>query len=177
MPFAVALASVVLFGNFAEGPVSIFWLMLLLPLCLAIAITRYRLFDIDLIIRRTLIYSLVTAALALVYFGGVILLQQLFRSLTGAGDDLAIILSTLTIAALFNPLRRRIQDVIDHRFYRRKYDAQQVLAGFAKTARDETDLGKLVQGLANVVDDTMRPESVSVWLKRDASGTRPLQNG
>ncbi|HEY6041699.1 MAG TPA: hypothetical protein VIX58_06175, partial [Anaerolineae bacterium] len=113
----------------------------------------------------------------LVYFGGVILLQQLFRSLTGAGDDLAIILSTLAIAALFNPLRHRIQDAIDRRFYRRKYDAQKVLAQFAVTARDEVELGKLVQGLANVVDDTMRPESVSVWLKRDASGTRPLQNG
>ena len=89
----------------------------------------------------------------------------MFRSLTGAGDDLAIILSTLAIAALFNPLRRRIQDVIDRRFYRRKYDAQQVLAGFAKTARDETDLDNLAERLVDVVQETIQPKNVSVWIR------------
>ncbi|HEY6041483.1 MAG TPA: hypothetical protein VIX58_05075, partial [Anaerolineae bacterium] len=135
------------------------------PIVIAIAILRDRLFDIDVIIRRTFVYSLVTASLAFIYFSGVIILQRLFRSLTGAGDDLAIIISTLAIAGLFNPLRHRIQDAIDRRFYRRKYDAQKVLAQFATTARDETDLGRLVQGLVNVVQDTMEPENVSVWLK------------
>ncbi|HEY6041700.1 MAG TPA: hypothetical protein VIX58_06180 [Anaerolineae bacterium] len=139
--------------------------ILFLPVSIGIAILRYRLFDIDVIIRRTFIYSLVTAALALVYFGGVVILQQLFRSLTGAGDDLAIILSTLAIAALFNPLRHRIQDAIDRRFYRRKYDAQQVLAGFAKTARDETDLDKLAERLVDVVQETIQPKNVSVWIR------------
>ena len=142
------------------------------PVVIAIAILRDRLFDIDVIIRRTFVYSIVTASLALIYFSGVIILQQLFRALTGAGGELAIILSTLTIAGLFNPLRHRIQNAIDRRFYRRKYDAQKVLAQFAVTARDETDLDKLTQGLIAVVDETIRPERVSVWLQE---ATRPLE--
>ena len=139
----------------------------LLPLSIGIAILRYRLWDIDIIIRRTLIYSIITAILALFYFGAVIVLQQFFRSLTGAGDDLAIIVSTLAIAALFNPLRNRVQSSIDHRFYRSKYDAQQVLARFAQTARDEVELEKLTYELLRVVDETMQPSSVSLWLRRD----------
>jgi hypothetical protein len=124
------------------------------------------LWDIDIIIRRTMIYSIITATLGLVYFSAVIVLQQIFRSLTGAGDDLAIIVSTLAIAALFNPLRHRVQDIIDHRFYRRKYDAHQVLARFAATARDEVELEKLTGELLNVVNETMQPTSVSLWLKK-----------
>ncbi len=137
---------------------------LFLPLCLAIAITRYRLFDIDLIIRRTLIYSIITAMLALFYFGAVIVLQQVFRSLTGAGDDLAIIVSTLAIAALFNPLRHRIQTAIDRRFYRRKYDAARILAAFGTTVRDEVDLDKMTGELLTVVQETIQPTHVSLWL-------------
>lgn len=138
------------------------------PICMAVAITRYRLFDIDIIIRRTLVYALVTASLAFIYFGSVVLLQSLFRGLTGVGQsELVTVLSTLAIAVLFIPLRNRIQTVIDHRFYRRKYDAQQVLASFAATARDETDLGKLTGRLIEVVDETMKPSSASVWLKTD----------
>ena len=141
--------------------------ILALPAALTIAILRYRLWDIDILIRRTLIYSTITALLALFYFGAVIALQQLFRLLTGAGDDLAIIISTLALYAVFNPLRRRVQDAIDQRFFRRKYDAQQVLARFAATARDEVELEKLTGELLNVVNETMQPKSISLWLKHD----------
>jgi hypothetical protein len=141
-------------------------LALALPASVGISILRYRLFDIDLIIRRTLIYTLLTVILALFYFGSVVFLQQLFRATTGQGSEIAIIVSTLAIAALFNPLRRRIQEVIDRRFYRRKYDAATVLAAFGATARDEVDLQRLTQELVGVVSDIMQPEHVSMWLKQ-----------
>jgi hypothetical protein len=139
--------------------------ILAFPAAITIAIFRYRLYDIDVVIRKTLLYSALTALLALVYFGSVILLQRLFGALTGIEQSpLAVVVSTLVIAALFASLRRRIQDGIDRRFFRRKYNAQQVLARFAITARDETDLDALLAELVRVVDETLQPEHVSVWL-------------
>ena len=138
----------------------------ILPLSVGIAILRYRLWDIDIIIRKTVTYTIVVALLAVVYFGMIILFQQLFANVTGSGgNEIITVISTLAIAALFVPLRNKIQDVIDKRFYRKKYDAQQVLQKFAETVRDETDLDKLTAELVNVVQETMQPKSVSVWLK------------
>jgi hypothetical protein len=133
---------------------------------ISIAILRYRLFDIDFIIRKTLVYSAITLLLGMIYFGSVVLLQQAFRVLTGQDSPVAIVISTLVIAALFNPLRRRVQDAIDRRFYRTKFDTQQALANFASTARDEVDMGNLAAELLSVVEESLQPESVSVWLNQ-----------
>jgi hypothetical protein len=141
------------------------------PIAMGIAITRYRLYEIDLIINRTLVYGALTATLALFYFGSVTALQSLFSLLTGQGNTLAIVASTLAIAALFYPLRRRIQSFIDRRFYRRKYDAAMILEAFGTKLRDQTDLEKLSEDLAEVVDETMQPAHISVILRSEVPST------
>ena len=148
-----------------------------IPISMGIAILRYRLYEIDLIINRTLVYGSLTGLLALLYFGSVTALQYLFSLLTGQGNTLAIVASTLAIAALFNPLRRRIQKFIDRRFYRRKYDAAMILEAFGTKLRDQTDLEKLCEDLAEVVDETMQPAHVSVILRLEVPSSPTREQG
>ena len=139
--------------------------MLPIPISIGVAMLRSGLFDIDLVINRALVYGTLTASLALVYVGAVVVLQQGFRALTGQESQLAVVASTLTIAALFNPLRRRVQRFVDRRFYRQKYDAERVLVAFSAKLRDEVDLDILSGDLVAVVHETVRPEHASLWLK------------
>ncbi len=148
--------------------------MLFIPLSIGVAVLRARLFDIDVVINRTLVYGSLTAMLALVYIGGVTTAQAIFRALTGQAQQpqLAIVVSTLVIAALFNPLRRSNQSFIDRRFYRRKYDARKTLEAFSARLRDETDLQALKDDLVGVARETMQPASVSLWLRPDTTPHR-----
>jgi uncharacterized membrane protein YhdT len=136
-----------------------------IPIAIGIAILRYRLYDIDLLINRTLVYGALTVTLALVYLGSVVGLQYVFRTLTGGDSTLAVVVSTLLIAAIFGPLRRRVQGFIDRRFYRRKYDTLKTLVAFNARLRDETDLDRLGSEFLSVVRETMQPVHVSLWLR------------
>jgi hypothetical protein len=151
---------VVLLGGLALSGLTIG-----VPLAMAAAMLRYRLYDIDLVINRTLVYGTLTFLLLLIYFGSVILFQLLFRLVTGQGSQLAIVASTLAIAALFNPLRQRIQEFIDRRFYRRKYNALQTLAEFSEVVRNEVELDDLGDELLCFIRETLQPAEVSLWLK------------
>ena len=176
-----AFAGAVCCAAFATGPVlwslppssglAWIWSVLFLsaastiPAATGIAMLKYRLYDIDVIINRTLVYGSLTVTLALVYAGSVISLQYVFRVFAGGSSQLVIVASTLAIAALFNPLRRRIQGFIDRRFYRKKYDAAMVLEAFSERLRDETDFDTLSEDLTNVARETVQPEFVSLWLR------------
>ncbi|HVD34438.1 MAG TPA: hypothetical protein VNB93_01755 [Rubrobacter sp.] len=139
------------------------------PVAIGFAVLRYRLYDIDIIINRTLVYGSLTAMLVAIYFSGVATTQLLYRTLTGQEQQpqFAVVVSTLAIAALFNPLRHRIQSFIDRRFYRRKYNARKTLEEFSAKLRDETDLETLNRDLAGVIDETLQPAHVTLWLRRE----------
>jgi peptidoglycan/LPS O-acetylase OafA/YrhL len=175
--FALTLALVFYGGTRSDGTIlqvgTVLHVLSLVGLLAAmtIAIFKYRLYEIDIIINKTLVYGALSGTLALVYFSSVVLLQQVFP----ADSQISIVLSTMAIAGLFAPLRRRIQKAIDKRFYRRKYDAQQTLAAFSVRMRDEVELERLSETLLAVVDETMQPAHVSLWFKEGklrASGQR-----
>jgi hypothetical protein len=155
-------------------PIELAGLLLLpIPIALAVAIVRHRLFDIDVIIRRTLVYTLLTVTLAAIYFASVIILQSLLGAFRGGLSDLAIVLSTLAIATLFSPLRKWIQTAIDRRFYRSKYNAQATVAQFSEAAQSEVDLEALSSELVGLIQETMQPTHISLWVAGEWSGWEP----
>ena len=147
----------------------VFLTVLLVPIAIALGILRYRLYDIDLIIRRTLVYGVLTGLLLAIYFASVVLLGNVFNAIGGGQPPIVIILSTLLIAGLFNPLRRRLQNIIDRHFYRHRYDIEQTLVEFSLSVREEVDLDELARSLMAVVEDTLYPETSSLWIKREHS--------
>jgi hypothetical protein len=148
-----------------------------IPVSIGIAILRYRLYYIDLLINRTLVYGALTVMLGATYSGSVVVLQQVFRTLSGQHSTVAVVASTLAIAALFNPLRRLVQSFVDRRFYRRNYDAAKTLEAFSAKTRDDTDLNTLSNDILAVVRETMQPEHVSLWLKPPHNSGRYLSRG
>ena len=167
----IALIVIQLLLGVPESHPEIMWYFMLispalLALAVGLAILRFRLFDIDIIIRRTLQYTLLTGLLAFVYFGLVVSLQNIYRSFSNQQSPLIIVISTLVIAALFNPLRIRIQDFIDRRFYRKKYNAEKALADFASAARDEVEIDKLTGALLDVMEETLQPETAVLWINK-----------
>jgi hypothetical protein len=174
--YAIAMIASVVFPEESWTTAgSVWWLNLLtyvvlssftlVPIAVGIAILKYRLYDVDLLINRTLVYGALTAILAALYFGGIVVLQRVFVALTGEKSTLAVVASTLVIAAVFNPLRRRVQGFVDRRFYRSKYDARKTLDAFSAKLRDETNLDALSDDLVGVVRETMQPAHVSLWLR------------
>ena len=161
-------------GPFANAVFVLAFLAFIgVPIAAGLAIMRYRLYDIDILINRTLVYGPLTVLLAAAYVGGVVGLQSVLRALTSQESTLAVVASTLAIAALFSPLRRRVQGFVDRRFYRRKYDAAKTLEAFNTRLREETDLDALSDNLVGVVGETMQPEHVSLWLRpQTASETK-----
>jgi K+-sensing histidine kinase KdpD len=149
-----------------------------IPLAIGFAMLRYHLYDIDVLINRTLVYGTLTGILAIIYLGGVFGLQIFLRNMTGQASqpDLAIVGSTLAIAALFQPLRNRIQDTIDRRFYRRRYDAAHTLEAFSAKLREEVDLTQISEQLVAVVEETMQPQHVSLWLRQSAQSKEDSSN-
>jgi hypothetical protein len=143
--------------------------LIFLYVAVGVAVLKYRLYDIDVIINRTLVYGSLTAVLAATYEGVVVLLQHLFRVFTGQESQVAAVVTTLLIAAMFEPLRRLLQHTVDRRFYRSKYDARQTLEAFSATLRDETDLDALSNDLVGVVSETVKPAHVSLWLRPDVA--------
>jgi hypothetical protein len=186
--YACALFLVVYVGGFVSGlggTASVggyIWGMFFglsvigLPAAIGIAILKYRLYDIDVVINRTLVYGALSAILVALYFVGIVVLQRVFVFLTGQQSTLAVVASTLLIAALFTPLRRRLQSFIDRRFYRRKYDARKTLEDFSARLRDETDLEALNHGLVGVVRETMQPAHVSLWLRPETTSKGERQD-
>ncbi len=152
-------------GGVIVSDISFSVALLLIPLSIGFSILRYRLYDIDVLINRALVYGSLTALLALLYFGLIVALQSLFQGLFHQNNAVAIVVSTLVIAALFQPLRHRIQAIIDRRFYRRKYDAARTVAAFSTTLRNEVELTQLSEHLVAVVQETMQPSHVSLWLR------------
>ena len=182
--FAVSLIIVNLFHPFESPNLSdagvllpttvTYGLLLFIPISIAFAILRSRLYDIDTIINKALVYGSLTGLLAAVYAGLIIGLQALVRGLTNQDSSVAVVISTLAIAALFQPLRRRLQNLIDRRFYRRKYDAVRTLEAFSATLRNEVDLATLSEHLVAVVQETMQPAHVSLWLRQPSRADTPL---
>jgi hypothetical protein len=174
LTFAVPSTILVIIILQSLEDVRVFFALLfpLIPTAVGLAILKYRLYDIDLLINRTLVYGSLTVFLAAVYVGSVVVLQGALRALAGQESQLAVVASTLFIAALFNPLRRRVQAFVDRRFYRSKYDAAKILEAFSAKLRDETDLDALSEDLTSVVRETMQPAHVSLWLRPPAQAAK-----